>query len=163
MGKTGKPDSGTQLANHKACKEAFEKGWGVLFASKMLKLNKNTVSDYYDKLRTDFLQHEGNNFINQQKMAKEFAIKALDDEISELDDLIDDKENGFYKRYLDDSENPAWGSLLKSTIELRSNLKQQKFALSMAPTLDVSIETIIMEAQGERTRIVAESRTISTH
>jgi len=162
MGKRGRPDAGTQLANRKSCEEAFNKGWGVLFAASMLKLNKQTVVNYYDEFRTKFLQVSGNKFMDQQRMAKEHAINALDFEIAELDDLINDKENGFYRRYLDDSENPAWGTLLKSAMELRSSLKQTKFALSMTPTMDVSIETIIMETQGEKTRLVAESRTLST-
>lgn len=147
--KRGKPTPQVQLDNKKRCAEAFNKGWGIMFAAEKLKLNWKTIESYYKELREDLMEKIDNEFIINQKTAKEMGIKALDFEIEKVDDMINDEEHGIQRKVIDDPENPAWLSQLKSAIELRSNLKQQRYNLEMSPTIDVSVDTLVSELREE--------------
>ena len=131
------------------CEEAFNKGWGTLFTARELKLNKNTVSAYFVEFREKLFQNMDDEFIKEQKTAKQMGIMALDEEIKNVDNMINDPEHGIQIKVIDDPENPAWLSQLKSAIELRSNLKQQRYNLEMSPTIDVSVDTLVEELREE--------------
>lgn len=153
LGNTGKKFVGVtkqvQKDNRLRCEQAFNKGWGILFAAKELKLSKNTVNAYYKEFREKLEATMDEEFILQQKTAKLMGIMALDEEIKNVDNMINDPEHGIQVKVIDDPENPAWLSQLKSAIELRSNLKQQRYNLEMSPTIDVSVDTLVSELREE--------------
>jgi hypothetical protein len=149
-GNTGiKPTIQKQLDNRARCEAAFNKGWGILFAAKELKMGKNNVHAYYKEFREKLEATMDQEFILEQKTAKQMGIMALDEEIRNVDTMINDPDHGIQIKVIEDPENPAWLSQLKSAIELRSNLKQQRYNLEMSPTIDVSVDTIVSELREE--------------
>lgn len=143
----GMPSAIESKDTRKKCEDAFFKGWGTLFTARELHINKNTVSAYFVEFREKMRQQMDEEFITRQKSAKELAIMSLDDEIKAIDDLINDKDHGLMIKTIEDPENPAWSAQVKSALEYRSNLKQQKHNLEMTPTIEVSVEQLLSEAQ----------------
>lgn len=148
----GKPSGATVAANKEKCKKAFNKGWGVLYAAELIGLNKNTVSSYYQELREEAIEKTGEDFVMEQKTAKQLAIKKFDEEIERLNELEDEFENKKTKK------DPTWHDRILKCIELRANLEQQRYALEMTPTIDISIDKIIEEGREEIEQINSRTK-----
>lgn len=147
----GRPEGKEIEENRKKCEKAFNDGWGVLYASDQLGLNKNTVSSYYKIFREDMVKDMDTNFINEQKVARQMAIKKLDDGIEAIKVILSSASNHM------GAKTPAFHNTTIKCIEVKMDLEQLRYSLEMSPTLDVPIEWIIADARKkidhERARI----------
>ena len=142
--KIGGRPSIKEIEKHKNdCKKAFYQGVTILTASEELDLNRETVSKYYKEFREKFIEELDEEFITEQKAAKHFAMKKLEDKVKEIDDImsniINDKKTSSDKKH---------DQLIKC-VEVKSGFEQQRYNLEMAPTIDISIEKLIEEGMEE--------------
>jgi hypothetical protein len=139
----GRPTNQEGIKIKEDIEKAFNKGWGVLYAAEQLKYNKETVSLHYIELREKLIEAMDKNFINEQRTAKYFAIKKLQERIGEIDlimhDAFDHKSG----------ETNIWHSTIIHCIEVKASLEQAMHALEMTPTIDIDVEKMIQESRQE--------------
>jgi predicted transcriptional regulator len=141
----GRPSSLDSTKNRKNCQDAFNKGLSVLKTAENLKLDKNTVSKYFIEFREKLVDGMDRDFVHEQKVAKQMAMKKLEDAIEEIDSAI---KIAFEKSKHDESATSWYAHYIKC-MEIKVNFEQQRYAIEMAPTIDVSIEKIIEEGMEE--------------
>jgi len=136
-----RPTKGKQAANEARILEMFERGISALRASKILNLNRNTVSSYYRVFGERLIQDMTESFVEKQKIKKALVVSSLEEELDELNEQLIQTKMAIN----DDLENTTLRSLLLAITVAKANLKQQIADIEMAPTLDVSLEKLVEE------------------
>lgn len=139
--KRGRPEVTEQTKLYKALQTRFERGESIAYAAREEKVNIKTVQNYYREFREKMVEQTDQDFINRQKIAKEFALAGLDEDLQKLRTQFDE----LVQLCEDDPENSAWQSIRLQVTAKMAELKQQKADLEMSPTLDVSLEQMVEE------------------
>ena len=122
----GRPSSLESTKIRKSCQDAFIKGLSVLKTAEDLKLDKNTVSKYFIEFREKLVDGMDKDFVQEQRTAKQMAMKKLEDSIAVIDKLIERLLGNL------DEEDAIWYTQYIKCLEVKSGFEQQRYALEMS-------------------------------
>jgi hypothetical protein len=103
-----------------------------------------TVCKYFNEWSIQILKDEDRNFVQRQKEAKYLAILNLDRIIFEVYDLLQEI-NDEIKKLRKDGKTVPKHLISTKFLLLReiASMTQEKFAITMSPAIDESVEEII--------------------
>lgn len=137
----GRPTIDKAIEVETRCQEAFSKGYSILKAAEEYNLAPDTVWKHFQKFKKALFANMTQDFINDQRLAKWQAIKSLEDAVEKVDVILRSSSNNM------NSEDSNWHSTSLQAIKLKTDLEQQKFALDMTPTIDISPESIVEQTR----------------
>lgn len=140
----GRPSVKEQEENLIKCKKMFYDGLSILSASEKTGLNKETVCNYYKEFREDFVENLDNNFVDEQRTAKQMALKKLEESIEQVEAAAAIALSNSHG----EDGSPWYGHYLRC-LEMKASFEQQRYALEMQPTIDVSLERLMEEGLAE--------------
>jgi len=151
--KTGRPSNAVACRNELRCLQYWREGVrSQEIVCRELKLNKNTVSKYFTKFKTQILENQKLDIFEEDIMAREEAISTLDKALADLILLRDklkeemDKFNKIAEKRLKagDAKYKAqpYFSVNKylEVIRMIESITVSKFKIKNEPTIDQVME-----------------------
>ena len=144
MSLKGRPSKQGQIQIVKEIRPFFEKTMTATFTASKTGHDIKTVCKYFNEWARQIVETEDKEFIPRQKEAKELAILNLDYILSKEYELLEDMDQEIKKNKKEGKPISKYLITTKHKVLYDiAHMTQEKIALCMTPTLDVTPEYLV--------------------